>query len=338
MLKWLDADLRKASHRFFKVVYFHHPPYGFGPNEADELTALAREHIVPIVERHGVQLVINGHEHSYQRSHSIRGGEIVEQNRGTTYITTGGGGNGLYPVHEHRLVTRGHSVHHYLRVRAETGKATVEAVDLRGRVFDTVTLAPLPETGPDAVRSLNATPGRHAAGGVISIYGSSLGRRAQAADAANPVTELAGVSIDAGDQPARLLYASPSQVNALLPEGLDGEVALRVRNLNGETALSLRVSPSAPGIVAVAHEDGSLVTAAAPARRGERVMVYAAGLGRAAVTLELDGVVVACEAGEGPFPGVGRVAFRVPEVVGKRALRVRAGEAASPPVIVEVAP
>ena len=352
MLKWLEEDLKRASNRFWKIAYFHHPPYGYGPNERDALTALAREHIVPILERHGVQLVLNGHEHSYQRSHSIRGNRIVEHNRGTTYITTGGGGNGVYPVHPNALVAHGRSAHHYLRVRVDQTRLTVEAVGLTGEVFDTVDLAPRPEFNSSGIASLNAEPGRHAANGVVSIFGSSLARRTQAADLADPRTELGGVSVAVDGRPARMLFASPSQINAVLPGEIQGDFEIRVRNANGETGAPIRVSRSAPGIVVVAHQDGTAVTPESPASRNESLLLYAAGLGRAEsaqigeLSQNAPPLAIDCDAqplnpeGVAPAsgsPGLHQVHFRVPATAsGKLTIRLRTADAVSPAVTIDV--
>ena len=349
MLRWLENDLKRASNRFWKIVFFHHPPYGFGPNERDVLTGLAREHIVPILERHGVQLVLNGHEHSYQRSHSIRGNRIVEHNRGTTYITTGGGGNGVYPVHPNPLVTQARSAHHYLRVRVERTRLTVEAVGLGGEVFDRVDLAPQPEFSASSIASLNAEPGRHAANGIVSIFGSSMARRSETADLANPGTELGGISVAVDGRDARILFASPSQINAVLPGGIQGDVEIRVRNANGETSAPIRVSRSAPGIVVVAHQDGTPVTPESPAGHRERLLIYAAGLGRSeSVELSQNAPTLAvdCDADSvdpeeigtaSATVGLHQVRFRVPAGAGpKLAIRLRTADAISPAVVIDV--
>ena len=52
MLTWLDQDLT-ASRHFWKFAMFHHPPFAGGPNQGDPLSHLARQHIVPILEKHG---------------------------------------------------------------------------------------------------------------------------------------------------------------------------------------------------------------------------------------------------------------------------------------------
>src|SRR5581483_10806821 len=51
MLKWLQADLR-STQQFWKIVYFHYPPFAAGPNMNDPHSALVRQYIVPILETH----------------------------------------------------------------------------------------------------------------------------------------------------------------------------------------------------------------------------------------------------------------------------------------------
>src|SRR5438045_9708005 len=103
MLEWLELDLNKTK-QFWKIAFFHHPPYAVGPNQTGLVSSVVRERIVPILEAYGVQLVMSGHEHSYQRTHSIREGAVTAPGQGTVYITSGGGGGALHPAHEHPLV------------------------------------------------------------------------------------------------------------------------------------------------------------------------------------------------------------------------------------------
>ncbi|QEP42191.1 metallophosphoesterase family protein [Ectothiorhodospiraceae bacterium BW-2] len=75
---WLDRDLA-ANRQRWTVVLFHHPPYTRGSHDSDSVTdsrgrmVRARQQIVPILERHGVDLVLSGHSHLYERSHLMAG-------------------------------------------------------------------------------------------------------------------------------------------------------------------------------------------------------------------------------------------------------------------------
>lgn len=67
--QWLKQDLA-ANHLPWVIVSFHHPPYGMGTHNSDLETDLVaiREKLNPIFERFNVDLVLNGHDHTYQRS------------------------------------------------------------------------------------------------------------------------------------------------------------------------------------------------------------------------------------------------------------------------------
>lgn len=64
--RWLDDDLA-ASPLPWKIVYLHRPPYSSGEHGSD---TVLREVLAPVLEWHGVQLVLAGHDHDYERSPS----------------------------------------------------------------------------------------------------------------------------------------------------------------------------------------------------------------------------------------------------------------------------
>lgn len=74
MAQWLEADLT-ANTADWVVAYWHHPPYSKGSHDSDyeiELIEM-RQNILPILENHGVDLVLCGHSHSYERSKFVDG-------------------------------------------------------------------------------------------------------------------------------------------------------------------------------------------------------------------------------------------------------------------------
>jgi hypothetical protein len=78
MLTWLATDLA-ANTRPWTIVAFHHPPYTKGTHDSDNpadsggLMRRMRENVLPILEAYGVDLVLTGHSHGYERSFLIRG-------------------------------------------------------------------------------------------------------------------------------------------------------------------------------------------------------------------------------------------------------------------------
>jgi len=74
MLAWLQADLADTA-RDWIIAYWHHPPYTKGSHNSDTETELVqmRQNVVPILESFGVDLVLAGHSHAYERSFLING-------------------------------------------------------------------------------------------------------------------------------------------------------------------------------------------------------------------------------------------------------------------------
>jgi hypothetical protein len=74
MVDWLRDDLMACTSDWI-VAYMHEGPYSKGSHNSDtELNLfLTRQHIIPLLESHGVDLVLCGHSHSYERSCLIDG-------------------------------------------------------------------------------------------------------------------------------------------------------------------------------------------------------------------------------------------------------------------------
>lgn len=137
MLTWLTSDLAATKKRW-KIAYFHHPPFLTGFHAEDDLCAEARKNVVPILERYGVQLVFSGHEHGYQRTFPLVGGQIVADPAiGTTYVVSGGGGSPLYDAELdpsfQRIVVKGYNV---VLITIKRNSVTVWAIGTNGETLD----------------------------------------------------------------------------------------------------------------------------------------------------------------------------------------------------------
>ena len=72
MVNWLERGLA-ANSQLWTIGFWHHLPYSKGSHDSDSEKSLVnmREHILPVLERHGVDLVLSGHSHSYEQSYLI---------------------------------------------------------------------------------------------------------------------------------------------------------------------------------------------------------------------------------------------------------------------------
>jgi uncharacterized protein (TIGR03437 family) len=97
-----------------------------------------------------------------------------------------------------------------------------------------------------------------------------------------------GVQVLINHVPSNIYYVSPTQVNVLAPASLSaGPATIQLVNdgLAGPS-IGIVLDAVAPAMfqlqeptVLAAHLDGTLISASAPARRGEVVVIYATGLG-----------------------------------------------------------
>ncbi len=74
MATWLQADLSATTQEWL-IAFWHHPPYTKGSHNSDTETALIqmRQNFLPILESYGVDLVLCGHSHAYERTHLLDG-------------------------------------------------------------------------------------------------------------------------------------------------------------------------------------------------------------------------------------------------------------------------
>jgi Calcineurin-like phosphoesterase/Purple acid Phosphatase, N-terminal domain/IPT/TIG domain len=232
MLRWLDNDLR-STRQFWRIVFFHYPPFATGVNVNDIQCRWARESIVPILENYGVQVVFNGHEHSYQRNVPIRRNVQVDQGIGTNYFTSGGGGALLYDVPSKPLVAVAKKEFHYLRAEVQGTQITVRSIRQDGAELDNFTITPKPVfTDDPKLVPVTLSPGP-TAGAFIRIIGRGLAAEENFVCTSTPPTEMSGTVVTVNGVRIQLLYVSPTQIYAQLPFNVDGNVTIRVTTPNG---------------------------------------------------------------------------------------------------------
>ena len=121
---FLETTLRTATERW-RIVAIHESPYSAG-YQGSNLTV--RERFVPFFERYGVQLVLSGHDHDYQRSEPIGG---------VTYVVSGAGGR-TRGTGEEAFTAASWSVLQYTDVNVFLDHLLVRGIDQDARAFDEV--------------------------------------------------------------------------------------------------------------------------------------------------------------------------------------------------------
>lgn len=142
--QWLEQELAH-SRAPWKVAFFHHPPWSSGRHGSEDAVRLL---FSPLFERHGVDLVLTGHDHHYERTLPMLGeGPAPEGTRGVTYVVVGTGGAALRPFPGERpawSVIRNDTTYGFLEVEAEADTLTARMLTPEGQVLDTFTLRRTP--------------------------------------------------------------------------------------------------------------------------------------------------------------------------------------------------
>ena len=135
MFTWLASELEEAEQTDgfrCSIVYFHRPIYTLA-RHAPSLSL--RAVLEPIITSHRVPLVLQGHNHVYERF-------VVGD---TTYIVSGGGGSARYDLDESAaefpdevaLRAAGGAWHHGVRMRIEGNTIRGSVIDIDGTEQET---------------------------------------------------------------------------------------------------------------------------------------------------------------------------------------------------------
>ena len=79
-VQWLEGELAKDTSEW-KVCFFHHPPYSSAKKHGSD--SQLREVVEPIFIKYGVNVVLTGHDHVYER---------LKPQKGIYYFVSGAGG------------------------------------------------------------------------------------------------------------------------------------------------------------------------------------------------------------------------------------------------------
>src|SRR5438093_2170547 len=175
MAGWLQEDLAANTNEWL-IAFWHHPPYTKGTHDSDdpfgydfELPEM-RQNIVPILEAYGVDLVLCGHSHVYERSYLLNGhygfsweldaakmivdsrsGRMdetgpyvkptdVTANRGTVYVVAGSSGQTGYGSLDHPAMFVSMAQMGSLVLDIDRGRLDARFLGLDGVTYDHFTI------------------------------------------------------------------------------------------------------------------------------------------------------------------------------------------------------
>lgn len=115
-LDWMRNTVAKSDKKW-KFVTFHKSPYASGDNSAkyeDARVQFYRQHLIPVFDELGIDMVFEAHDHMYMRSFQMYGNEVVPRSelkfdengnavnpKGTIYLMPNALGNKFYQKAEY---------------------------------------------------------------------------------------------------------------------------------------------------------------------------------------------------------------------------------------------
>lgn len=132
-LAWLEQDLA-ATKQPWKVIYFHKPMHTVGPYPCSDAF---RNDVGALMHKYGVQVVMSGHDHSYQKTVRLDNLTRKPSATGTVQLISGGGDTTQFDrkiMPDWNLIHR--KINHYVQVEVTPDAMRFTAVDVQGKAFD----------------------------------------------------------------------------------------------------------------------------------------------------------------------------------------------------------
>ena len=162
--KWLERVLQEqpATSRW-TILTFHHPIYSSAKGRDNvEL----RNHWQPIFDKYGVDLVLQGHDHTYARSAPLlsenlpSGVNVREGHRGTVYVVSVSGPKMYNLDREPRMVRAAEDTQMFQVITVDGGSLRYEARTATGTLYDAFELKKQAGRPNEFIDKAPATPER----------------------------------------------------------------------------------------------------------------------------------------------------------------------------------
>jgi hypothetical protein len=90
----MDADFTDHADARWKLLMHHRPMWSSGSRHGSNV--MLQDAWGPVVDKHHLDLVLNGHEHQYEISKPLANKQVTTSALGTVYVIAGGAGADLY--------------------------------------------------------------------------------------------------------------------------------------------------------------------------------------------------------------------------------------------------
>jgi predicted MPP superfamily phosphohydrolase len=132
---WLEPVLANNPNRW-TIVVIHQPVFSTAKDRDRHEIQTAFENLF---DKYKVDLVLQGHDHTYARSHKVFGGEVVGDNHsGTVYCTsvTGPKQYSWNPLHEKLMAKFGTDAQLFQIITIEANMLSYQSISATGQLFD----------------------------------------------------------------------------------------------------------------------------------------------------------------------------------------------------------
>ncbi len=135
--RYLAAKMKEAADQnLVTLLVLHHPPYSAGAHGSD---LEMREIVGDLGPKYGLEVVLAGHDHNYERTKRIDG---------VTYLVSASGGAPIRRMTPSWFSERVRTEPHFVIFDVDRNSLVGRAVNLAGETFDSFVVPPNPARGP----------------------------------------------------------------------------------------------------------------------------------------------------------------------------------------------
>jgi 3',5'-cyclic AMP phosphodiesterase CpdA len=137
--EWMEKLLSKNTNKW-TIVALHYPFYNTG---SDHDTKSVRIALLPIIDKYNVDLVLQGHDHTYARTFKLREGRVVPvDEKGTVFVVSVSGPKAyaLNTQFKDLMAKIGEKISSFQVISVEANKLSFTAYTAAGAVYDSFEL------------------------------------------------------------------------------------------------------------------------------------------------------------------------------------------------------